>query len=218
MGPEATVLFLQHLVELTPAERDQDHIPVIALNDPTVPDRTAFLKGHGPSPVPKLVEGARALRSLAAELIAIPCNTAHLFWTEIARSVDIPVLHIVDETVRRIQESGNQGPIGILGTTSTIASGLYQRTLETAGVAPLTLAEPSAAGIQDLIYSIKAGMPLAPLRERLARSIAELHRSGAKGVILGCTELGLIPNLPDLLPCFDSLRILAEATVEQALL
>ena len=106
MGPEATAAFYGSFVQRTPALVDQAHHPVIIFSDPRVPDRTEFILGQGPSPEPALLSLARKLEAAGADLIAIPCNTAHLFWKEISESVEIPVLNILEETVLETGQPG----------------------------------------------------------------------------------------------------------------
>lgn len=98
MGPAATARLLSRIVELTAADRDQDHLDVTVLNRPSVPDRTAFLLGRpdAPSFVPALVDMARDLEALGCTVLAMPCNTAHARAEEVrerlarARIVDMP--------------------------------------------------------------------------------------------------------------------------------
>src|SRR5690606_30504888 len=75
MGPSATADVLCKIIEVTPAARDQDHIPVLVRNVPQVPDRTQALLGSGASPQSALIAGARALRLAGADFLAIACNT-----------------------------------------------------------------------------------------------------------------------------------------------
>jgi aspartate racemase len=142
MGPEATVAFFKRLISLTPAEKDQDHLSVLIVNNPKVPDRTMFLRGLGESPVPQLQELARSLERMGADFIAIPCNTAHAFWAEISSVVGIPVLNIIEETVSKIAgellgdgEPATTPRIGILATEGTLDSQLYQTALSRRGLA-----------------------------------------------------------------------------------
>ena len=103
MGPLATADFLQKLVLATKAGRDQEHIPVIVYGDCTTPDRTAAVLGKGPSPVPQLVEGIEFLNAARVAVIAIPCNSAHCWYKDMAAASLAPVLHIVEASARRVQ-------------------------------------------------------------------------------------------------------------------
>ncbi|MCA3223368.1 MAG: aspartate/glutamate racemase family protein [Burkholderiales bacterium] len=110
MGAMATVDFLRKLVEATPAERDQEHIPLIVRFCPEVPDRAAALAGAGPSPQPALVAAAVELAAAGAQALAIPCNTAHYWYDALCAAVPIPILHIVDAAVAELQRRGMSPP------------------------------------------------------------------------------------------------------------
>jgi aspartate racemase len=79
MGPAATVELFRRIVAYTPAQRDQDHIPIVIDNNPKIPDRGPFLVNGGPDPRPALCRSARRLEKMGASFIAMPCNTAHVF-------------------------------------------------------------------------------------------------------------------------------------------
>ncbi len=192
MGPLAGATFAARLVQLTPVTADQAHIPVLLRNDPRIPDRSAARLADGPSPLPAMVEGMQDLQRWGADCIAIPCNTAHLWFSQLRESVTIPVLHIVDSVIADLQRNGiHEGPIGVMGTPATMQLGLYQDALRAAGYEPLT--GPDNV-IRDLsVQSIAAvksnqdALAFAPAAEAVGR----LTDLGARAVILGCTELPL---------------------------
>lgn len=219
MGPLAGAVFTQYLVELVPAATDQEHIPAILINDPSIPERTSFILGNSSvTPVPKLTEHAQKLEQMGAELISIPCNTVHAFWSEIARSVSIPVMNIIDETARRVEAESGRKRVGLLATKGTVRAGLYQKSLSP-DLCELVL--PSADlqnRVQSLIEAVKANQDREVLAGLLREAIGEIQSRGAERVILGCTELSLIRTGIDHGQILDSLRILAEATIEQAFL
>src|SRR5215475_13736513 len=98
MGPMATVDFYRRLLPYTNVRTDQEHLPVIIWADPSVPDRSAALTGTGADPTAWLVKGARALQSVGATVLAMPCNTAHAFLPAIQAAVTVPLLNMVEET------------------------------------------------------------------------------------------------------------------------
>jgi len=217
MGPLAGAVFTQYLVELTPVSTDQEHIPVLLINDPGIPDRTAYILGTSTrSPLPQLVQHARKLEQMGAELIAIPCNTVHVFWSEIARAVSIPVLNILDETVRRIESEEGSRRIGLLATKGTVKAGLYQQGLDDADCELVLPSDELQHRVQSIIKAVKGNQDRSVLRQMLREAVLEIQNTGADRVILGCTELSLIR--PDNISAqlLDSMKILAEATVEQA--
>src|SRR5580693_404221 len=96
MGPLASAHFMLRLTLLTPAERDEDHIPAVLWSDPRIPSRPAFLEGRGPDPLPALLRGIHGLRAAGCTAIAIPCNTVHHWYQPMMKAAGVPVLHIVD--------------------------------------------------------------------------------------------------------------------------
>ena len=106
LGPAATVHFMHRLVELTDAHRDQDHVDLLVWQHGSIPDRSAFLLGHGDSPEPVLVADAVALERAGARFIAIPCNTAVVWVDQMRAAVSIDVLDTVAETVDAARAGG----------------------------------------------------------------------------------------------------------------
>lgn len=214
MGPAATNCFSEQLVERTPATSDQEHLCTLVLNDASIPDRTAFLLGESDaSPLPKLLSGARLLQDAGCDLIAMPCNTAHAFFDELTAAVSIPVLNMIDDTVRACQRAGMHR-VGVLATEGTVRVGIYGEALR---VADLACAYPDAA-VQQQVSAIindyvKAGIPVPA--GALAAVCAAMAEADCDGVILGCTELSVAYDEAEPLPipAVDSLRTLADSTI-----
>lgn len=226
MGPAATADFYRKLVEATPARRDQDHIPVLMEADPTIPDRTeSFLRG-GPSPLPSLLRGARALQARGAQLVAMPCNTAHLWYDDIAAGLDIPMVHIVDAVVDDLFEQLGEralGPVrvGLLATGATVAGELYPRRAAQAArtrawrwVLP---AAPAQATLEAGIAAVK-GSELARGTALVEDALAALQDQGIDAVVYACTEvpLALGEHPRGGLASSDSTAALARLTVRLA--
>ncbi|MEM6545430.1 MAG: aspartate/glutamate racemase family protein, partial [Pseudomonadota bacterium] len=93
MGPEATVDLMSRVIALTPATDDADHIPMLVDNNSQVPSRiAALLEGTGTSPEPVLIAMAERLQHMGAQLLAMPCNTAHHYHQAVQAAVQIPFL------------------------------------------------------------------------------------------------------------------------------
>src|SRR3954466_8138774 len=134
MGPLASAQFMLRLTLLTPAERDQDHIPAVLWSDPRVPDRNAARLGIGPDPLPSLVRGLHGLAAAGCGAVAIPCNTAHGWIDGMRAATRLPILHIVEAAAEALRHQGiAPGPIGVMGTAATLAMGLYQEGLRADG-------------------------------------------------------------------------------------
>jgi aspartate racemase len=190
MGPLAGAAFAARLVALTPAQRDQDHVPALLCNDPRVPDRSSARLGQGEDPLEAMTAGLRLLEGAGASLIAIPCNTAHLWYDQMAARTRVPLLHIVDAVCADLERLGVRGAVGLMGTPATLKLELYQQPLRARGYEVLV---PDDAGLAQCVASIaavKANRP-ADAFEPAAACIRALVARGAKAVVLGCTELPL---------------------------
>jgi aspartate racemase len=219
MGPLASAQFMLRLTLLTPASRDQDHIPAVLWSDPRIPDRTAARLGHGEDPLPALLQGVRGLQTAGCGAIAIPCNTAHGWIDGMRDATSLPILHIVDAAAELLQRSVGPGEtVGVLATAGTLAMRLYQDRLQSLGWHCMV---PDEAAMQQLvspgIARVKANdLPGAyPL---LAEAAMQLRARGAAAVVLGCTEIPLGiqagPALP--FPVVDTIDALALAAIAWA--
>ncbi len=219
LGPWATLDFFEKVLRLTPARRDQEHLRLIIDNNPKIPDRGPAILGTpgAEDPLPALLATARTVEAAGADLIVIPCNTAHFFYEPIRRAVGVPVLHIMEE-VARATAARYPGlrRVGLLGTRATVATGLYQRAFASKGTEVVAPDAPGQAIIDRLIHGIKASQ-VGDLAGQGALVGRRLEESGAEAIILGCTELPLVLGPDSLgLPVLDSNLILAEAALREA--
>jgi aspartate racemase len=219
MGPVATAQFYATLIRRTPAASDQEHLRVVMWADPTVPDRNAAVAGDGPDPTPWLLRGARILETAGADLIAVPCNAAHVFLPDVRRAVGVRILDMVDETVRRLT-SDHPGVrrAGLLATDGTLASGLYDRAFSRQGIEVLT---PDPADqdrlVMGSVYSIKVGRTGPAVRSNVLTAAEKLVARGAEVIVGACSELPLVLDEGELaVPLVDTTETLADATVERA--
>lgn len=220
MGPLAGAQFALRIAQLTPAGCDQEHIPLLLRNDPRIPDRSAAWVGGGPTPLPAMIRGIAMLQDAGADCIAIPCNTAHLWFDQLQAATRARLLHIVEAVVLDLQRQGiDEGAIGVLGTRATLETGLYQRFLAESGYEPVVPARADVlADCAASIAAVKANR-LDEAFAPLARAIGSLAEDGARAVVLGCTELPLA--LPEArrgeftVVLTDSIEALAREAVRQ---
>ena len=221
MGPLASAHFMTRLTLLTPAERDQDHIPAILWSDPRIPDRGAARLGQGPDPLPALTRGISGLEAAGCGAIAIPCNTAHGWFDGMQAATRLPILHIIDAAAADLRRQAvSPGPVGIMGTATTLAMRLYQDRLEAQGWPCL---QPSDAEMADLVTPAIAAVKANRVAEAyapLAEMVRRLHGRGAGAVVLGCTEipLGIQAGPWETLgvPLVDTIDALARAAITWA--
>lgn len=212
LGPLAGAYFLELLTEMTDVESDQDHIETILYSKPTIPDRTAYLlKKSTENPFPDLVDAATKLQQLGADLICVPCVTSHAFFSELSVAVPVPWIHMVKETVSCLKEN-NIKQVGILATSGTVQTGLFQSECEKEGIIAVIPSPHGQEQVMHLIYqNMKAGRP--PEMERFTEVADELFDKGCEVLVLGCTELSLLKRGRELSNCLDALEVLARSAV-----
>ena len=130
MGPLATADFFKKIVLNTKANIDQEHIKVLIDNNTDIPDRTSAIIHNDKSPVPQLVKSAVMLWAMGAQILVMPCNTAHYFYSEVQKSVEIPVLNMIELTCSALVQKGVKRA-GLLATEGTIKSKIYQNVFGT---------------------------------------------------------------------------------------
>ncbi len=217
LGPEATVDFMAKVIALTDAARDQDHLHLIVDCNPKVPNRNLAIAGSGPSPAPELAAMARRLEQAGAELLVMPCNTAHAFVGEIRAAAAVPFVSIIEETVAELRRLPEARRIGLLTAGGCRQARLYEGALGAADLQPVTLDDAQQGRFMELLYTIKAGRRDAAVADAMRALAVELIAGGAEVIVAGCTEVPLVLRDGDLpRPLIDSTAVLAAATVAYA--
>lgn len=214
LGPMATACFLQQIIEMTDAKTDQEHLDVIVFNRPDVPDRTAYILDRSqPSPAVSMSETAKTLESLGAFCLAAPCITSHFVFPEIQRQVSIPLIHMVEESAGYLMRAGKK-KAGIMATTGTVQSALFQKALKARGLDCCIPDERHQRIVMKLIYDdIKAGKPADMADFEAAAEY--LRAQGCDSIILGCTELSVIKKNENIGPGFlDAMEVLSKVCIE----
>ncbi len=214
LGPMATAYFFELVIQMTDVQVDQEHIEIWIHNCPSIPDRTSYiLDPTKEDPFYPMLCSGKKLCKMGAELIAIPCITAHYFYKELTKNLSVPVIHMIEETVCYLKERG-KSRIGILATDGTVASGLFQQELAKNQMEWILPKEKGQQDIMDLIYQeIKTGQYVDI--NKFYKVTEELKDQGAEIIILGCTELSLIKrNYPLEEGYIDTMEVLAKRSVE----
>ena len=166
-----------------------------------------------------LADAARAVRRAGADFIVLCTNTMHKVAPQIEAAVDVPLLHIADATAARVKETG-LARVGLLGTRFTMEEDFYRGRLESRhGLSVLTPPAGQCALVHGVIYEeLCLGRVRDDSRREFQQVVADLVARGAQGVILGCTEIGLLLRPEDApAPLFDTATIHAEAAANFAL-
>ena len=158
-----------------------------------------------------LAQAASALERAGADFIVICTNTMHKVAPEISRKITVPLLHIADMTAIELKKS-NIKKVGLLGTKYTMQQAFYKNVLQANGIEVIV---PDDAGIEvvnSIIYDeLCIGKISAQSKATYLRIISELSNKGAQGIILGCTEIGILVKQSDTtVPLFDTALIHAQ--------
>jgi len=222
MGPEATAYFYELIIRKTKVEKDQDHMRVIIWSNPEVPPRTDATLGLGPSPVPLLVEGAKGLVAAGAELIAMPCVSAHYFIYDVQAQVDFQFISLLDESLKWAQDKvPGLKKAGLISSTGTKVSRMFHNTFGRAGIDVLAPDEDEQEDVvMEAIFGkggIKAGVMSGRPKEMIVGMARALVARGAEAIIAGCTEVPLVLKEEDIpVPLIEPMSITAEACIREA--
>lgn len=220
MGPEATAQLYMKMIKATKVKRDQEHFRIVIDSNPKIPDRTKAILGLGESPVPYIIETARNLSLMGADIACIPCITSHYFFDEIARGTDLKIINALEELNDYIHETyPGVERIGVLATTGTRNTKIFDKYLK-----DLTIIYPDEEFqekyVMEAIYGegtgIKSGVTEGRPVELLREAGEHVIGKGAEVVILGCTEIGLVLNEKSLTkPSIDPMDVMAEVMIRK---
>lgn len=191
LGPMATAYFYQLVTQMTNARYDQDHIEILLHSKPSIPDRTKYILGESKeNPVQDIIGVGKTLEEMGAQVLAIPCITAHYFHEEITKEIQIPVIHLITETVAYLKER-NISKVGIMATDGTVQSRLFQEAFEENQMQCIVPQGEFQEKVMHIIYNnVKAG--ITPEMECFNAVSKHLFENGAQVIILACTELSIV--------------------------
>jgi len=216
MGPEATVDLMARVIKATPASDDIDHIRMVVDNNPKVPSRIrALIEKTGESALPCLQDMARRLAGWGVDFLAIPCNTAHIYYPGVQEAVNIPVLDMIELTTERLSaENPGMRTVGLLASTAVLNLALYEKRLAEKGVELISPVAENQDLVMAAIRTIKTSNYGREIMDDIQAAADDMVDRGAEALIVACTELSIISTslqLPD--PCYDASQVLAEAIV-----
>lgn len=220
MGPQATCDLFNKIINYTNAKSDQENIHLLIDNNVKIPDRTSYILGEGENPIVPMVETAVKLRNAGADMIIIPCNTAHYFYNKLTEAVEVPFINMIEEVGRYIYENYGRCKVGLLATTGTYEGKVYETYCEKYNVEIVSPSAEDKNFILNLIYRVKAGDMNFDI-DKILKVLNDFKHNGVTVIILGCTELPIVFDSLDksLFEDFNfisSTDILAKRTVELA--
>lgn len=217
MGPEASANFYYKIITYCQNEylavQDTDFPPIViyslplhGFNESGIINQKLVLK--------QLLQGISLLENAKCNFIVIPCNTVHAYINELRKRSHIPIISIVEETVKKIKQD-QINIVGLLGSETTLNLKLYQKLLNKNRIDFLTPSKKENSTITRLILEIMSGKVKDKTKKSTYSIIKKMEQQSANAIILGCTEIPLIINQSDLeIKVYDTLQILAESTVK----
>ncbi len=221
MGPATTVSFFNDIVKISQhkygAEQDTDfpniyifNTALEGFNETGFEDMTVVQD--------QLINDVRKLESWGAEFIVMPCNTVHHFIDELRKSINIPIISIIESTIDVVKKMGYQ-KVGVISSASTRNLGLYEKKLNEENINCIIVNDDEQKLLDNVILSVMKGKQSDIENKILHKIINRLKDAGADVVILGCTELPLAINESEsVLPLLNTIKILAERSVDYSLM
>lgn len=216
MGPQASAKLLEVLIDICTRElgaKNDDDFPEIILSSVAVPD---FISNQDniKTVLGILKKRVKLLESFDPLCFGIACNTAHVLLNNLRSVTNIPFVSIIDSVVKKVEEN-KISSVGLLGTPVTIKTGLYQAKLADRNIRLIVPSLSEQKIVEGVIRNVLAGKKNPKDIKLLVTVSKSLKARGAKGIILGCTELPLIFPKNFSMPVFDSIEILARALLKQ---
>lgn len=210
----ATCDLFRKIVECEDVATDQEHVRVCIDSNTEIADRTAAILCGGSDPLPEMIRSAVRLEGMGADVLIMPCNTAHYFYDTLVKYVKVPFLHMPGETAARIADKGIK-TVGLLATDGTIQSGVYSKAFEKRNIDVLVPETDEQKEVMGLIYDgVKAGRTDYDTA-RFIEVVNNLLGRGAEVLVLGCTELPVAYDMWNFdFPAVDPTLVLAERAVE----
>jgi len=215
MGPEATVLLMSRIIDLTNASDDCDHIPMLVDNNTQVPSRIkAIIEKTGEDPSATLATMAKDLESSGAKMLAMPCNTAHYYASTIQMAVNIPLLNMVDLTAELIaSDSDKVASVGILGSPALELTHIYDDAFSVHNIR--VIYPEKQEQMLGAIRLVKNNSTSEEARQYLQDAAKDLMQQGTERLVIACSEFSLISEcLSGTCQKIDSVDVLAQAIVD----
>jgi aspartate racemase len=166
--------------------------------------------------IPFLITEAKRLEKAGADFIVMPCNSLHTFIEEIRASVKVPVLSIIEETVKYLKKN-NYKTVGIISTSTTIQNKLYETAFEKSKINYEIPNDSQQEKMGKFILNLVRGQQKKGDREELIKIIDDFEKKGVDCVALACTDLQLLTPRHPRLKIIDTMKILVDATVKEIL-
>lgn len=190
MGPMATADLFIKIIEMTDADCDGGHLHILIDNNTDIPDRTQSILSGSDAPLRFMAESAERLMAQGADILVIPCHTAHYYYDALQRLCRVPILNMLGVLAQAARSAGYR-QLGLLATDGVVQSGTYDSAFHGTGIELIYPDPEGQEALMRLIYrQVKAGKPTDV--SALDPCLDGMASRGAEAFILGCTELPLV--------------------------
>jgi aspartate racemase len=166
--------------------------------------------------LPFLLKEAKRLEKSGVDFLVMPCNSLHMFINELRAAVKIPMLSIVEETIAHIKDQGYK-KVGLVSTSATVLNKVYETVFEEQKIDFITPTDEQRGRMDQIIQRLVDNQLLDEDRALLEAVAKDLASQQADCVALACTDLQLLRPQSDDVVIFDTMKILADATVNKIL-
>ncbi len=220
IGPVATAHFYQVLLTVAQkkysAVQDADFPHIIINSLPVVGTTEYGVDTNDDVILKQLKRGIKMLENAGAQIIVIPCNSAHGHIEKLQSEVNVPIINLIQEVVARVIKDQRKY-VAILSSKIAYEKNLYYTHFQKVNILCYSPNEDLITTCTDLILNIMGGKNPDGHKEKLLKQVREMEKDGVDGIILGCTELPVAIKKEEISSqLFDSIKILADATLEKA--
>ena len=218
-GPETTAEFYLEVVFgcMKKSAVERPHVLISSVPLPLQIERDLIATNTGAERyIPYLVAEAKRLESAGADFLVLPCNSLHVFIDNIRESVKIPVLSILEEAAKYIKKN-NYEKIGLISTSATVKNKIYEQLFSEKRIDYIVPDGLEQAQMDKIIQRLVDGEHLNGDREQILKIVKNLKLQNVDAIALACTDLQLLLPHDDDLPIFDTMQVLADASVHEIL-
>ena len=216
MGPDATILLMQKIINGIEAEDDSNHIPLIVHQNTQVPSRIKrIFEENGVDPSPVLKKMAKELQDMSCDFLAMPCNTAHYYYSDICENITIPLLNMIELSAKKLAEQ-KLYKVGVLASPAVKKIGIFDKSFKKFEL-EIAFSKDDKAML-NIIKVIKKGSLDKLAIENFKSQISKLIDLQCDGILIACTELSFLRDyIPPSMPSVDSLDCLVEKIISMAM-
>ena len=214
LGPESTIAYYAYITRKYYETHADYQYPEIIIYSLTF---SKFI-GRGYEAAADVRTAIERLAAAGADFVVAACNSVHIVYDEVSKSIPIPWISIIDVTAERIKQDG-MNKVGLLGTIFTMSNAFYRQGLARHGIEAITPDTDSQKRISDIIYGeLVRNVVRDESRQYVLRCMEAMRRDGAEGVVLACTELPfLVTQEHTNIPVFDTASLHAQKALDLAL-